>query len=87
MSFGRTGAAHPATSDQSLRFTGAALVLVGVFETLFGLVLSATCNDFSNGMCVGREDPAGGLALGVAGVVVLVSGAIVYTVGRRIPRS
>jgi hypothetical protein len=87
MSYGRTAAVQPDGRDQSLRFTGGALVIVGIFETLFGIVLSATCNVFSNGTCAVREDPAGGLALGVAGVVVLVSGAIVYAVGRRLPRS
>jgi uncharacterized membrane protein YiaA len=87
MSYGRTAALQPAGRDQSLRLAGVALVIVGVFEALFGLVLSVTCTAFSSGTCVGREDPAGGLALAVAGVVVLFAGAIVYLAGRRPSRS
>jgi len=62
------------------------LVLVGLFEALFGLVLATMCNAFNNGVCVGREDPAGGLVLGVAGALVLIAGVTIYLIGRRTPR-
>jgi hypothetical protein len=86
VSFGRVQTMTPPVRDQSLQFTGAALVLVGLFEALFGLVLTGTCNVVNNGVCVGREDPAGGLVLGVAGILVLVAGVGVYLVSRRTPR-
>jgi hypothetical protein len=86
VSFGRITPASRPVPDQTLRFTGAVLVLVGLFEALFGLVLATTCNVVSNGGCVGREDPAGGLVLGVAGVLVLAAGVLVYLVGRRRPQ-
>jgi hypothetical protein len=81
--YGRVTHEQRPLRDESLRTTGVALIIVGLFETLFGFVLAASCTGIFNGSCVVYGNASAGIVLGVAGAVVLIAGALVYAVGRH----
>jgi nitrate reductase gamma subunit len=87
MSYGRTEATESPVRDQSVWTAGAALILVGLAEAMFGFLLFTSCTSYFNDVCTSHESAGAGFVLGVAGVIVLIGGGIVYLLGRRSIRS
>lgn len=73
----------PRERDPVLTGAGAALLFVGVAETVLGFFFFAECTSSFNGVCFSRDNAGLGLGFLVAGIVVLVPGAIIYLLARR----
>ena len=82
VSYGRVANTEAPSRDPTLRTTGVALVLVGFGETAFGFLVLTQCTASSNGVCIEHANAGAGFVLGIAGLIVLAAGIIVYLTGR-----